>query len=101
MRYDTPIFFQTVAEKGKYDSSTGNYEPDKPTEEQCWASVTDSRTETVKMLYGEPKQGCLTIRLQNIYIKPFDKIRIGDKLYREDFSRKLRTKHIFVVSEVQ
>ena len=101
MRYDTPIYFQTVTEKGKYDSSTGNYEPDTVTEDKAFASVTDSRTETVKMLYGEIKQGCLTVRLQNIYRKPFDKIRIGEKSYRVDFSRKLRTKHIFVVSEVQ
>lgn len=101
MRYDTPIYFQTVVEKGKYNSSTGNYEPDTVTEAKALSSVTDSKTETVKMVYGELKQGCLTVRLQNIYRKPFDKIRIGDKLYREDFSRKLRTKHIFVVSEVQ
>lgn len=101
MRFDTPIYFQTVVEKGKYDSSTGNYEPDTVTEDECWASVTDSKTETVKMVYGELKQGCKTIRLQNIYRKPFDKIRVGDKTYRVDFSRKLRTKHIFVVSEVK
>ena len=100
MRFDTPIYFQTV-KKGEYDRSTGNYKPDTVTEDECWASVTDSRTETLKMVYGEMKQGCKTIRLQNIYIKPFDKIRIGDKCYREDFSRKLRTKHIFVVSEVK
>ena len=100
MRYDTPIFFQNVTQ-GEYDSSTGNYEPDTVEETQCWASVTDSRVETVKMLYGEIKQGCLTVRLQNIYRKPFNQIRIADKLYRVDYSRKLRTKHIFVVSEVK
>lgn len=101
MRYDTPIYFQTVTEKGKYDSTTGNYEPDTVAEDECWASVTDSKTETVKMIYGEFKQGCKTIRLQNIYRNPFDKIRIADKSYRVDFSRELRTKHIFVVSEVK
>ncbi len=100
MRFDTPIFFQSVT-PGKYDSSTGNYEPDTPAEDERWASVTDSSTKTMQMVYGEFKQGCLTVRLQNIYRKPFDKIRIGDKCYREDFSRKLRTKHIFVVSEVK
>ena len=101
MRYDTPFYFQSVVKKGEYDSSTGNYGADTVTEDECWASVTDSKTETVKMVYGELKQGCKTIRLQNIYRKPFDKIRIGDKRYSVDFSRKLRTKHVFVVSEVQ
>lgn len=100
MRFNTPIYFQSV-EQGEYNRDTGNYEPDTVTEEKRFASVTDSKTETLKLIYGDIKQGCLTVRLQNIYRKPFDKIRIGDKLYRVDFSRTLRTKHIFVVSEVQ
>lgn len=100
MRFDTPVFFQSV-EQGKYNSSTGDYEPATVTEDKCWACVTDAKTETIKMVYGEIKQGCLTVRLQNTYRKPFDRIKIGDKLYRVDFSRILRTKQIFVVSEVQ
>lgn len=100
MRYDTPIYFQTV-EKGAYDPDTGNYAEDTPTEDKVYASVTDSRAETLNLVYGELKQGCFTIRLQNIYRKPFSYIRIGEKRYRVDFSRKLRLKHIFVVSEVQ
>ena len=101
MRYDTPIYFQSVKEKGKYDPETGNYAEDTVTEDEVFASVTDSRAETLKLVYGTIKQGCYTVRLQNIYRKPFDRIRIGEKLYRVDFSRKLRLKHIFVVSEVQ
>jgi hypothetical protein len=52
MRFDTPIFFQSV-EQGEYDSSTGNYESGTVEETQCWACVTDSKTETIKMVYGE------------------------------------------------
>ena len=100
MRYDTPIYFQTV-EKGNYDPDTGNYAAETVTEDKIFASVTDSRAETLNLVYGELKQGCFTIRLQNIYIKPFSYIRIGEKRYRVDFTRKLRLKHIFVVSEVQ
>ena len=100
MRYDTPIYFQTV-KKGEYDPETGNYAEDTVTEDKVFASVTDSRAETLNLVYGEIKQGCYTVRLQNIYRKPFDRIRIEDKLYRVDFSRKLRLKHIFVISEVQ
>ena len=100
MRFDTPIYFQTI-EMGAYNAETGNYEPDTVTEDKRWASVTDSKTETLKLIYGDIKQGCKTVRLQNIYRKPFDRIRIGEKLYRVDFSRGLRCKHIFVVSEVQ
>lgn len=100
MRYDTPIYFQTVT-KGEYDPNTGNYAEETVTEDEVFASVTDSSTETLKLVYGSIKQGCHTVRLQNIYRKPFDRIRMGEKVYKVDFSRKLRLKHIFVISEVQ
>lgn len=101
MRFDTPIYFQTVKEKGKYDEETGNYAEDTVTEDEVFASVTNSTTATLNLVYGSIKQGSKTIRLQNIYSKPYNRIRIGKKLYRVDFDRNLRLKHIFVVSEVQ
>lgn len=100
MRFDTPVFFQS-RKKGEYNPDTGNYAEDTVTEDEVSASVTHSTTETLKLVYGTIKQGSYTVRLQNIYSKPFDCIRIGEKLYRVDFSRKLRLKHTFVVSEVQ
>ena len=101
MRFDTPIYFQTVVEKGEYDPNTGNYADDTVTEDEIFASVTNSTTETLKLVYGTIKQGSFTIRLQNIYSKPFNRIKIGEKLYKVDYSRELKVKHIFVVSEVQ
>ena len=101
MRHDTPIYFQTVEEKGEYDPDTGNYAADTVTEDKVFASVTNSTTETLKLVYGTIKQGSYTVRLQNIYSKPFSYIRIGEKRYKVDYSRKLRLKHTFVVSEVQ
>ena len=100
MRFDTPISFQTV-EKGAYNAETGDYAPDTVTEVKIYASVTDSGISTLNLIYGEIKEGCKTIRLQNIYRKPFERIRIGKKTYRVDFQRHLRCKHILVVSEVQ
>lgn len=100
MRFDTPIYFQLV-KAGAYNAETGNYEPDTITETERLASITNSGTATLTLVYGELKQGSLTIRLQNHYNKPFERIRIGDKLYRVDMARKLNTKHCFVVSEVQ
>lgn len=100
MRYDTPVYFQRII-PGKYDTSTGNYAPDDVTEERRYASVTNSGIETINLVYGELKQGSLTIRLQNHYIEPYDRIRIGKKIYRVDMSRPLRVGHSFVISEVQ
>lgn len=100
MRCDTPVYFQTI-KAGEYDTSTGNHGEDTITEEKRDASVTDTGDETLNLLYGEIKQGVKTIRLQNHYDKPFDRIRIGKKVYRVDRTRRLRVKHIFIVSEVQ
>lgn len=100
MRYDVPIFFQRVT-AGEYDASTGDYGADAIVEEKRYASVTNPGTETLKLVYGDIKQGCLTVRLQMPYENPFDRIRIGEKVYRVDFKRLLRTKQTFVISEVQ
>lgn len=100
MRCDTEVFFQSIT-PGEYNQSTGDYEENKITEEKRHACVTDTGTETMNLVYGSIKQGSKTVRLQTHYKKSFDRIRIGNALYRVDFERKLRTKHVFVVSEVQ
>lgn len=96
MRYDMPIYFQRRM-PGAYDPNTGNYAEDRVVEDKRRGAVTDSGIETVKMVYDGIKQGAKTIRLQRSYAQSFDSIRIGDKVYRVDFSRCRKT---FVVSEV-
>lgn len=100
MRCDTEVFLQSVM-TGEYNESTGDYGDDIIYEEKRHASVTDTGTDTMNLVYGVIKQGSKTVRLQMHYKKTFDRIRIGNALYRVDFERKLRTKHVFVVSEVQ
>lgn len=100
VRYDTPVYFQKIT-AGEYDPNTGNYADDTVEETLRYASVMDTGTDMLKLVYGGPKQGSLTIQLQNHYAKPFDRIRVGKKVYNVDLSRELRTKHTFVVSEVQ
>ena len=99
MRFDTPVYFQTI--KAEYNASTGDYGEDIISEEMRYASVTSAGAETLNLIYGELKQGVLTVRLQNHYTKPFDRIRIGKKVYRVDQARPLRLKYTLVVSEVQ
>lgn len=100
MRYDTPVYFQKIT-SGEYDPKTGNYGEDTVEETQRYASVMNTGEDTLRLVYDGPKQGSLTIQLQNHYEEPFGRIRVGNKLYAVDFSRKLRMKHVFVVSEVQ
>ena len=104
MRYNIPVYF-LHKQKGAYNADTGDYSPETVEEVKRYASVTDTGTEMLNIVYGGPKQGSLTIRLQNHYSDPFDRIRIGDgeqaKYYRVDRARALRLKYNFVVSEVQ
>lgn len=100
MRLDVPVYMRTV-EKGAYNAATGDYAPDTVREVKVYASVTETGTNALKLIYSDIKQNSLTIRLQNHYDKPFDNIRVGDTVYRVDRSRRLRTKHVFIVSEVQ
>lgn len=97
MRYVTPIYFQRVT-PGEYNAETGNYGDDIITEERRFASVMDSGTETLRLVYGTIKQGSKTILIQLPYTKPFDYIRIGEKRYSVDFARRQKA---FVASEVQ
>ena len=100
MRFDTPVYFQRVT-PGAYDPATGDYAPDSTEESMRMASVTSTGIQTVQILFGELKEGCLTVRLQNRYDEPFDRIRIGEKVYQVDMARPLRVKETFVVSEAQ
>ena len=100
MRYDKPIYFQRFVQ-GSYNENTGNYEDDLIVEEMAMASIMDTKTQTMMQVYGQIKQGSLTCHIQNIYQKSFDYIRIGAKRYKVDYSRRLRTKESFMLSEVQ
>ena len=100
MRFDTPVYFQRIT-KGEYDASTGNYSDDIVEETLRYADVTDTGTQSLMLIYGTIKQGSLTVRLQNHYHEPFDRLRIGSAFYKVDSSKRLRMKHILIVSEVQ
>lgn len=96
MRFDIPIYFQRIT-AGEYDKNTGDYGEDTITEEKRFASVTDAGNNTLSLLYGEIREGSLIARIQRPYNEPFDRVRIGEKVYRCDLCRR---KKVFIVSEV-
>lgn len=100
MRFDIPIYFRRLTQ-GAYNETTGNYDDDTVAETMVMASVMDTQTETMKLVYGDIRQGSLTLTIQNHYDQAFDNIRISDKIYRVDRTRRLRVKQSFIVSEVQ
>ena len=100
MRYDTPIYFQRILQ-GAYNAETGDYAPETVEETVRYASVMDTRTETMRLIYGDIREGSLTVHLPQPYRAPFDRIRVGERVFRADFKRDLRVKQSFVLSEVQ
>ena len=50
MRYDTPIYFQRVIQ-GEYNKATGDYDEDTVEETARYASVMNTGTDTMRLLY--------------------------------------------------
>lgn len=100
MRYDVPVYFQRRT-RGAYDADTGDYGADTVEETKAYAGVYDTRESTLRLVYGSIREGSLTVHLQNHYTEPFDSVRIGEKTYKVDKRRRLRTKEAFIISEVQ
>lgn len=100
MRYDTPVYFQKIT-PGEYDPDTGDTAEDIIEEIERFASVYSTGAEMLNLVYGQIRQDSLTIQLQTQYKTPFDRIRIGDTVYKVDTVQNLRVKQYFVVSEVQ
>ena len=100
MRYDTPVFFRYISEK-TYNYDTGDYEPGTVKEVQEYASVENTKSDTLHFVYGTMKEDSLTLHFQNHVDPYFTSIRIGEKIYKSDYIRRLRTKMAIVVSEVK
>lgn len=100
MRYDTPVYFQKIT-PGEYDPDTGDTAEDTIKEIERFASVYSTGAEMLNLVYGQIRQDSLTIQLQTQYKAPFDRIRIGETVYKVDTAQNLRVKQYFVVSEVQ
>lgn len=101
MRYDKVI---TLCEenRGLYNEDTGDYDDVGDIyNEPIIASVCDASDQTVKLVYGEIREGVLMIHVptNDIDIKT-DYIMYKGKKYRIDKRRNLRFKTTFIVSEV-
>lgn len=100
MRYDTPIYFESVS-PGGYDEETGNYGEPEIHRARRLASVISTSEDRMMLVYGSIRAGSVTVSLPVAYTDSFDRIRIGRKAYKVDWERTLRRKQVFVVSEIQ
>ena len=97
MRYDTPMYIQTLV-PGKYNESTGNYDGDKLSEDKVMASVIGLEDETAQLLFGKLRDDCLVAHTQRYRV--FNRVRIGSKTYEVIKRRKLRRKGAYFLQEV-
>lgn len=98
MRFDTPVYFLTETE-GTYDASTGDYDDPVTTEQEVYADITNTGTQTLNLMYGNIKESSLTVRTREFFSG--QRMRIGGKIYRVDSRRKLKDLTTYIVSEVQ
>ena len=97
MRYDKKVYFVTEGEEYNYD--TGNYEPVELVKDKAWANVSDTGTERMQLIYGNLKQGAITVRIVGKYDEEFDYIEVEDKKYNVDAFRTFRNDQAFNLSE--
>ena len=98
MRYSTPIYFVKEGED-EYDYATGDYVTTQPIKHEMWANVSDTGTERMQLIYGNLKQGAITVLIQGKYEEAFDYIEVGDKKYNVDAFRTFRNDQAFNLSE--
>ena len=98
MRYDKQIYFVKEGED-EYDYATGDYITTEPIKHETWANVSDTGTERMRLIYGNLKQGAITVRIIGKYDKEFDYIQVGDKKYNVDAFRTFRNDQSFNLSE--
>ena len=100
MRYDkliTPYNY----DRGLYNEDTGDCDIVGDTAgEPIIVSVNDASDQTVKLIYGEIREGVLVIHVPYNIEEGIDYIKYKDKKYRIDRKRNLRFKTTFIVSEV-
>ena len=98
MRYATPIYFVKETEP-VYDYETGDYIDGEPIKDELWANVSDTGTERMQLIYGDLKQGAITVRIVGKYDKEFDYIEVEGKKYNVDAFRTFRNDQAFNLSE--
>lgn len=98
MRYDKAVVFQLV--RDVYQKN-GDYLPNIESEHTEYGSVVATSIDTMRLVYGEIREGSLTFTLQNKVDYAFNRILIDGKEYSVDARIKQRVKDAYVVSEVQ
>ena len=97
MRYDTKVIFQQVEDTYQ---ENGDYAESVVEQHIEYASVQSTDAQTMHIVYGEIRQGSITLSLQNYIGYKFNRVLVNGKPYTVDQSIDLRFKKAYVLSEL-
>ena len=98
MRYDKKVLFQRVTDVYQ---PNGDYVSGIAEEVTDYASIVNTDFDTMRLVYGEIKQGSITLHLLNKIAFVFNQVVIDGKTYSVDQVIDQRTKQAYILSEVQ
>ena len=98
MRYDKKVLFQRVTDVYQ---PNGDYVSGIAEEVTDYASIVNTDFDTMRLVYGEIKQGSITLHLLNKIAFVFNQVVIDGKTYSVDQVVDQRTKQAYILSEVQ
>ena len=98
MRYDTKALFQYVTDD--YDS-IGDYTETAAEEHTEYVSIASTDIHTMHLVYGEIRQGSITMHLQGFVPYAFNRVVIDGKPYGVDQAFDLRFKKVYILPEWQ
>lgn len=96
MRYDTKVKFQQV--ENTY-LSNGDYAETVAEEHIEYASIQNTDIQTMHLVYGEIRQGSITLSLQNYVGYTFNRVVINGVKYTVDQAIDLRVKKAYILSQ--
>ena len=98
MRYDKKIDFMLV---DNVYNANGDYTEEVIEQVTAYGSIVSTDIDTMRLVYGEIRQGSITMHLQNHIDFNFNRIVIDGKTYAVDVRINQRTKQAYVLSQCQ
>lgn len=98
MRYDKKIDFLHV---DKVYQANGDYVDEVIESTTAYGSVVNTDFDTMRLVYGEIRQGSITLHLQNKVGFIFNRVVIDGKTYAVDQCINQRVKQAYILSQCQ
>ena len=98
MRYDKKIDFMLV---DYVYNANGDYTEEVIEQVTEYGSIVNTDFDTMRLVYGEIRQGSITLHLQNHIDFTFNRIVVDGKTYAVDQRINQRVKQAYILSECQ